>query len=125
MATSPTKRTPRAATKAPQTPAEPHPERLAAVKDEAARGEAMEPADLLKVVQWRGTDVRVPASVDDWDIEIQEFAEDGQIVKHLRAMLGGQQWADLKEAHAPMKFGDVRDLNETIMRDGYGQTAGE
>lgn len=122
---STTKRTPRAAKPAPQKPAEPHPERLAAVKDEAARGEQMEPADLLKVVQWRGTDLRVPATVDEWDIEIQEFAEDGQLVKHLRALLGATQWDDLKETHKPMKFGDVRDLQETIMRDAYGQTAGE
>ncbi|MCY9786829.1 hypothetical protein KIK06_23380 [Nocardiopsis sp. EMB25] len=120
------KKTARAAKPAaPQTAAEPHPERLAAVKDEATRSEQMEPADLLKVVQWRGTDVRVPPTVDDWDIEIQEYAEDGQLVKHLRALLGSQQWAELKGAHTPMKFGDVRDLQETIMRDAYGQTAGE
>ncbi|MFE1104147.1 hypothetical protein ACFW4K_26845 [Nocardiopsis alba] len=120
-----TKRSPRAAKPAPQTPAEPAPERLAALKDEANRGEEMAPADLLKVVQWRGVDLRVPASIDDWPIEVQEFAEDGMAVKHLRGLLGVAQWNKLKTDGHVTKMGDLGDLSETIMRDAYGQTMGE
>lgn len=117
------KKTPKAA--APQKPAEPAPERLQALKDEAARGERMEPVDLLKVVRWRGVDLRVPPAIDDWPIEVQEWAEDGMAVKHLRGLLGVDQWNKLKADGHVTHMRDLGDLSETIMRDAYGQTMGE
>lgn len=120
-----TKRSPRAAKPAAQTRAEPAPERLAALKDEAARGEEMTPADLLKVVQWRGVDLRVPPSIDDWPIEVQEFAEDGMAVKHLRGLLGVAQWERLKADGHVTHMRDLGELSEAIMSGAYGQTMGE
>lgn len=119
------KKSPRTTKPAPQKAADPSPERLAAVKEEAARGKEMEAADLLKVVQWRGVDLRVPPSIDEWPIEVQEWAEDGMAVKHLRSMLGVDQWNKLKADGHVTKMGDLSDLSETIMRDAYGQTMGE
>lgn len=119
------KKSPRIAKPAPQKPAEASPERLQALKDEAGRGEEMETTDLLKVVQWRGVDLRVPPSIDDWDVQIQEWAEDGMAVKHLRGLLGAEQWNKLKADGHVSKMGDLGDLSETIMRDAYGQTMGE
>lgn len=103
-----------------QTPRDAQPEHYEAARAEAENGARMEPVDVLKVVQWRGHDLRVPPSIEEWDIEIQEAAENGQILRHVSLLLGDDQFQQLRDDKAIPKMGDLQDLVQTITKQAYG-----
>lgn len=127
MAPAPKKATPKAAPNKttqkqppPQTPREAHPEHYEAARAEAENGARMDPTPLLKVVSWRGYTLRVPPSIEDWDIEIQEAAEAQQPLRHLALILGDEQYQKLRDDKALPKMGDVNNLMDTIGKQAYG-----
>lgn len=50
----------------------------------------------------------VIATASDWDVEVLEAFEDGNIVQTVRALLGADQWARFKSKRRTV--GDLNDL---------------
>ncbi|RKS07577.1 hypothetical protein DFP74_3255 [Nocardiopsis sp. Huas11] len=88
-----------------------------AVQDEAV--DRTEP----KALTLAGVEYRVPASSEEWPLAALEGFEEGKVVAALRALLGPDQWAGLKESGATL--GDLNALAEQIASVYGFQSPGE
>lgn len=109
----------------PQEPAEAKPNLAEAAKTEAQAPAAMEAGTpLVKVLQWRGLELRMPPTAEDWDVEVEENFEDGRLVAAMRGILGAEQWAKVKAEVKP-KLKDIKDLSDAIGREYGFEDSGE
>lgn len=91
-------------------------------KPTPAQNEA-EGVESLRVV-WRGHELDVPPSVDDWPLDAQYAFETGKAAVGIRHLLGAKQFAQLLGAGYTNK--DLGELTDTIMTElGLGGDAGE
>lgn len=75
-------------------------------------------------IEWEGLSLTIPASIEDWDLEVMEAFESGQLTVALRGLLGERGYAGIKAAFRDrhgrgIKVGDVRSLGDVIA-DTYG-----
>lgn len=61
------------------------------------------------VLPFGGDDYTIPTG-EDWDIEVLEAAEAGQIVTATKTLLGPEQWAKFRAKHT--KVGAIREFFE-------------
>lgn len=69
------------------------------------------------VIHWRGHEFTVPASPDDWPVDVLLIFEKGQNANGLQLILGPKQWGEFMKTK-PLKR-DVVDLFDTM-----GETLG-
>lgn len=115
----------KAADPKPQTPAEPMANLAEAARAEAAAGEQMNPdTPITQTITWRGLELSIPASAEEWDLDVAEAFEDGQIVRAMRGILGPAQWEDMKTKLAP-KLKEINELAELISKVYGFESTGE
>lgn len=82
--------------------------------------EATAPVGETVDVEWDGHAYKVPASLDDMDLDAVEAFTDGNALQFVRAALGPDQWALLKERGRgrPHRFPEFRERVAVAM--GFG-----
>jgi len=81
-------------------------------------------ADATISLEWEGIEIRLPATVDDWDPDTLELLERGREISTLRALFGSDAYdavaREFREHHGrKWKLGDVKRLGEVIAKQ-YG-----
>lgn len=74
---------------------------------DAMVAEVSEPSTLA--VEFRGLKLSIPASMEEWPIEVMEAFEQEQYVATCRELLGPAQWAAIKTLRLK-----VKDLHELV-----------
>jgi len=75
-------------------------------------------------IYWEGAAIALPATVDDWDVDVLEAFETGKAVSALRRLFGSKRYdqllADFRSVHGrPAKLRDLTALVEQIA-EAYG-----
>lgn len=81
-------------------------------------------------IDWDGIQVKLPATVEDWDPDALEAFETGKAITALRTVLGSRQYDEIRKVWASRKgrkpkLGDMTKLVEDIAKaygfDGSGE----
>lgn len=68
-------------------------------------------------IDFEGHTYTIPPSVE-WPLDAIEAAEDGEIVRSTKLILGVEQWAEFRERHS--KFGDLMEFMKAVEKVAGG-----
>lgn len=85
-------------------------------------GEIVDGSGLIPI-SWRGHTFTVPASSDDWDVEVTEAFEGGKAATAIRGLLGEDQWEEFMTERP--KNRDLAEMFEQIAEALGFESAGE
>lgn len=72
-------------------------------------------------VEWRGLELTIPATYDQWSVDFVESLEEGKAVGIVRGAVGPDQWRAVKAMN--LNMADLAELSNEIAKGlGFGET---